>query len=65
MEYIVIVYLLLSMRIGETVQEQRNYQEAYVENQTIPDAHLVQDDPRFPQSYRDRNGGGLMTEESK
>jgi hypothetical protein len=51
MSYMIIIYLLLSMGVGTTTQEQSRYGTSYLQNGTIEDAHLVQDDPRFPSDY--------------
>lgn len=50
MWYITVIFLLLNIGVGHTTQEQHRYQQSYTTTGTIPDAHLVQDDPRFPQN---------------
>lgn len=55
MAYMIIIYLLLSIGVGQTTQQQRNYQETYLQSSTIVDAHLVANDPRFPASHTIRN----------
>jgi hypothetical protein len=54
MEYMIIIFLLLSIHVGETTQAQLGYQQSYVRMGIISDAYLVACDPRFPQSYADR-----------
>jgi len=51
MSYIIIIYLLGLQGIGTTTQQQLAYRDSYTQHSTISDAHLVQDDPRFPSDY--------------
>jgi hypothetical protein len=65
MEYMIIIYLLLLAGHGHTTYEQMAYERSYVTTGTVPDAHYVEEDARFPDSYRRRNQKLRMLEESK
>jgi hypothetical protein len=63
MEFITIIFLLMTLfpSIGWSNQQILVQGPQYVQTQTIPNACLVSDDPRFPQSYIDRNGPCVKT----
>lgn len=54
MSFMIIIYLLLSIGVGQTVQQQIDYRDTYLQNGSIRDAPLVKGDPRFPADYNPR-----------
>lgn len=51
MDYMILIFLLLSIGVGQTTYQQQAYSQSYIANGTVSDACLVKDDPRFPASY--------------